>query len=164
MTHRTSSGSARGNPVRIGIGRLGRPSGSAVVTLAGRLVGAGLLAAMAGIHLHLYNGGYRGVATIGPLFLLNGVLGALAAVAVLVSPRRWLGWVSLAGAGLQAGTLGALILSLTVGLFDFTESTHAPLVWTTIAVESAGAVVLLAVAVRELWPRLRAMTAGRRGG
>jgi hypothetical protein len=164
MSNQTSSGPAHTNPVGIGTGRYGRPSGNAIFTLAGRLVGAGLLAAMAGIHLHLYNSGYRGIATIGPLFLLNGVLGVLAAIAVLVSPRRWLGWLSLAGAALQAGTLLALILSLTVGLFGFTESTRAPLIWTTIAVESAGALVLLAIAVRELWPRLRARTAGHRAG
>jgi hypothetical protein len=93
--------------------------------------------------------GYRTVATIGPLFLLNAVLGALAAVAVLGTPRRWLGWISLAGAALQAGTLGALLLSLTVGLFGFHESTKASLVTATIVVELAGAVVLLALAVRE---------------
>jgi hypothetical protein len=42
-----------------------------------------LLAAMGGIHLYLYLDGYRTVATIGPLFLLNAALGAVATVAVL---------------------------------------------------------------------------------
>jgi hypothetical protein len=130
-----------------------RQSGSALVTFGGRLVGTALLIAMGGIHLYLYFDGYRTVATIGPLFLLNAVLGALAAIAVLGTPRRWLGWISLAGAALQAGTLGALLLSLTVGLFGFRESTKAPLVITTIVVELAGAVVLLALAVREFAPR-----------
>jgi hypothetical protein len=143
-------------------GRSRRYPSDAILAGAARLVGAGLLAAMAGIHLHLYAGGYRGIATIGPLFLLNGVLGALAALAVLATPRRWLGWVSLAGAMLQAGTLGALLLSLTVGLFGFRESTSAPLISTTLAVETAGAVVLLAVAARELWPELRSWAARRR--
>jgi hypothetical protein len=142
----------------------GRRAGDAVLTLAGRLVGAGLLAAMAAIHLHLYYGGYRGIATIGPLFLLNGVLGILAAVVTLGVPRRWLGWVSLAGAAFQAGTLGALVLSLTVGLFGFTETTSAPLVRTTIIVEAAGAVVLLIVAARELLPLLDSWRARRRSG
>jgi len=121
---------------------------SAVVILGGRLVGAALLAGMAGIHLHLYTAGYRTVHTIGPLFVLNAALGALATLAVLATPRRWLGWASLAGALLQAGTLGALLLSLTVGLLGFHESTKAPLIPTTIVVELAGAVVLLALAVR----------------
>lgn len=130
-----------------------RQSGSALVTLGGRLVGAALLIAMGGIHLYLYFHGYRTLTTIGPLFLLNAVLGALTAIVVLGTPRRWLGWISLAGAALQAGTLGALMLSLTVGLFGFHESTKAPLVITTIIVELAGAVVLLALAVREFVPR-----------
>jgi hypothetical protein len=127
----------------------GRQSGSALVTLGGRLVGAALLAAMGGIHLYLYLDGYRSVATIGPLFLLNAVLGGVAAIAVLATPRRWLGWVSLAGAALEAGTLGALLLSLTVGLFGFHETTKAPLITTTILVELAGAIVLLVFALRE---------------
>jgi hypothetical protein len=136
---------------------------STAMTLAGRLVGAALLAGMTGIHLYLYLDGYRTVRTIGPLFLLNTVLGGLAMLAVLVAPRRWLGWASLAGALLQAGTLGALLLSLTVGLLGFRESTNAPLVTPTIVVELAGAVVLVALAVRELRPQLQTV-AGRRGG
>jgi hypothetical protein len=138
-----------------GAGGRRRLRGSAVVTLAGRLVGAALLVAMAGIHLYLYNIGYRGVAIIGPLFVLNAALGAVAALAVLATPRRWLGWASLAGAMIQAGTLGALLLSLTVGLLGFHESMNAPLVPTTIVVELAGAVVLLALTIRELRPQLQ---------
>ena len=162
MPHQTGGRAAHTHHGPADAGRPSQGQGDLLLSLAARLVGAGLLAAMAGIHLHLYGGGYRGIATIGPLFLLNGVLGVLAAVAVLGTPRRWLGWVSLAGALLQAGTLGALLLSLTVGLFGFRESTDAPLITTTIAVEAAGAVVLLAVAARELPPRLRAWASARR--
>jgi hypothetical protein len=107
-----------------------------------RLVGAGLLVAMAWIHLHLYSTGYSSVKTIGTLFILNGVLGLIAALAVLVTPARWLALVTAGGALLQIGTLGGLVLSLTVGLFGFSESTSAPLVTTTLAVEAAGFVVL----------------------
>lgn len=136
---------------------------SAAITLGGRLVGSALLAGMAGIHLYLYFDGYRTLHTIGPLFLLNAVLGALAIIAVLAAPRRWLGWASLAGALLQAGTLGALLLSLTVGLFGFHESTKASLVPTTIVVELAGAVVLFALAARELRPQVRTWAERRQG-
>jgi hypothetical protein len=160
MSHHRDGGPARTRRAILGAEGRRRP-GDAVLTLAGRLIGAGLLGAMAGIHLHLYVGGYRGIATIGPLFMLNGVLGILAALAVLGTPRRWLGLVSLAGALLQAGTLGALLLSLTVGLFGFKETTEAPLVATTIAVEAAGAVVLLTLAAYELWPQLRTRLAHR---
>ena len=102
---------------------------------------------MGGIHVHLYDIGYSSVATIGPLFLLNGVLGAVAAVVVLATPARWLPMTSAAGALLQVGTLGALLLSLTTGLFGFHETLDAPLVGWTLAVESAGFLVLAVYAI-----------------
>src|SRR5215211_1949962 len=111
MNRRTDSHTDRGGAGTAGAGGYDQQRGSMVVTLSGRLVGAALLVAMGWIHLHLYNTGFRTVATIGPLFLLNAVLGAVAALVVLVVPRRWLGWASLVGAVLQAGTLGALLLS-----------------------------------------------------
>ncbi|HEX6499876.1 MAG TPA: hypothetical protein VF054_12705 [Micromonosporaceae bacterium] len=125
------------------------------IVLGARVVGAGLLAATGLIHLYLYRLGYRFIPTIGPLFLLNAVVGEAAAVAMLAVPRRWLGWVSLGGTAFQAGTLGALLLSLTVGLFGFTETVQAPLIVPTIVVEASGAVVLLAIAWYELMTRPR---------
>ena len=129
-----------------------------------RLVGAGLLVAMAWIHFHLYNQGYSTVETIGPLFFLNGVLGAVAAFAVLVTPARWLPLVTAGGALLQIGTLGGLVLSLTVGLFGFEESLAAPLIGRTIAVESAGFLVLAGHALYAGPAFLRAVQNRRRGG
>jgi hypothetical protein len=156
---RTAGPPPRPRPLRRGRGAAGNKDDSradVVVTALARLVGAGLLGAMAGIHFHLWDAGYRSIDTIGPLFLLNGVSGAVAALAVVAAPRRWLGWAAAAGAALQAGTLAGLALSLTVGLFGFTESTKAELVVTTIWVESAGTVVLAGAAARELLARLRA--------
>jgi len=75
------------------------------------------------------------------------LLGFALAAAVLGTPRWLLGWVAAAGALLQAGTLGALILSVTVGLFGFVETTAASLFWETVVVEAAGAVVLAVLAV-----------------
>lgn len=112
----------------------------------GRILGAAALGATAGIHLHLWLEGYRSVPTIGPLFLLNAVGGSLLVLAVLAIPRRWLGLVALAGAGYEAATIAALLLASTRGLFGFYESSAAPLYSTSLAVESAGAVVLLATA------------------
>ncbi|MGP3925508.1 hypothetical protein [Streptomyces sp. 8N616] len=116
-----------------------------LVLIALRLAGAGLTAAMAAIHVYLWDEGYRNVATIGELFLVNGVVGGLLAVVLLVAGVRRLGIVAALGALFTAGTLGALVLSLTSGLFGFTESIDAPWVTTTIAVESAGTVVLAAI-------------------
>ncbi|MGA5899977.1 hypothetical protein [Streptomyces venetus] len=115
-----------------------------------RLAGAGLTAAMAAIHLRLWAEGYRGLAIIGPLFLLNGVVGILLTVALLVTPVRRLGPVAAVTALFTAGTLGALILSLTTGLFDFTESIDAELVRPTLYVETAGTAVLTVLAVAAL--------------
>ena len=112
-----------------------------------RVVGAALLAGMGWIHWELYDLGYSSVPTIGPLFLLNAVLGALAAAAVLVTPSRWLALVELGGALLSFGTLAALVTSATVGLFGFTETWDAPLIGRTLVVETVGVVVLLAAAL-----------------
>src|SRR5689334_5693262 len=111
-----------------------RPAGAPpAVAVTVRLVGAALLLAMAGIHLYLWQTGYKDIHLIGPAFLLNAILGALAAVAVLLTPRRWLAWICLLAGLLELGTLGALLLSLTVGLFGFFESWSAPLATWTIA-------------------------------
>ena len=118
-----------------------------------RMAGAGLTAAMAAIHLRLWAEGYRDLATIGPLFLLNGVVGFLLAVALLVTPVRRLGPVAAVTALFTAGTLGALLLSLTTGLFGFSESTDAELVRPTLYVETAGVAVLATLAVATLSSR-----------
>lgn len=119
-----------------------------------RIVGAALLVAMGWIHWHLYDLGFSTIPTIGPLFLLNAVLGVLAAVALLVTPSRWLPTVELGGALLSLGTLLALLLSLTVGLFGLKETWDAPLVDRTVLVESAGFVVLLGAALLHGLPAL----------
>jgi hypothetical protein len=123
-----------------------RPVVPLAVHVVLRLAGAGFLVAMAWIHLDLWFDGYDGIDVIGPLFLLNAILGFALALGVLVTPGRLLGLVAAAGALLLAGTLGALVLTTTVGLFGFQESTAAPLFWETVWVEAAGAVVLAVLA------------------
>jgi hypothetical protein len=119
-------------------------SGRDLVVLGLRVVGAGLLAAMAAIHLYLYVNGYQGVPTIGPLFLLNGIGGSVLTLAVLGAPRRFLGIAGLLGALFDLGTLAALVAAIVLpgGIFGFQESVQAMLVPTTLAVESAGVLVL----------------------
>jgi hypothetical protein len=113
-----------------------------------RITGAGLVGAMAGIHLYLWvSGGYRDIPTIGPLFLLNGIVAGLLTLLVLGTPRRLLAALAVLSALFTAGTLGALLLSLTTGLFGFTEVLDAPLVPETLGVESAGVLVLGALSV-----------------
>jgi len=126
-----------------------------VLTIAGRVVGAGLLLGMAWIHWRLYRMGFSSIHLIGPAFYANAVLGVVAAAAVLATPTRWLG----AGAGgaalLDAGTLAALILSLTVGLLGYHETSDAPYIPATIIVELLGALVLAALAFLHREPVLR---------
>ncbi|HEX2073333.1 MAG TPA: hypothetical protein VHF92_06075 [Geodermatophilus sp.] len=126
------------------------------LVLALRLVGAALLAAMAGIHLYLWAAGYRDIPTIGPLFLVNVVAGGVLCLAVLAAPWRWLAVVAALGALLQAGTLGALLLSVWVGLFGFVESTRATLFWPSVWVEVVGAGVLAALALLRVRTRASA--------
>jgi hypothetical protein len=116
--------------------------------VAGRITGAGLLAWMAWIHLHLWIDGYRHLHVVGDLFLANFVIGVGAALAVASAPRRMLPIAASAGAVLALGTLGALAISLNIGLFGFKDSLEAPFVYSSIWAESSGAVALVALAVR----------------
>ncbi len=112
-----------------------------------RILGAVLLAAMGWIHLDLWLAGYRTIDVIGPAFLLNAVAGFGLAVLLLVVPRPVLHWVALLGAMTALGTLAGLLLSTTVGLFGFVETTAAALWWESFWVEIAAVVVLAALAL-----------------
>ena len=111
-----------------------------------RVLGAVLLAVMGWIHLDLWLEGYRTIHVIGPAFLLNTIAGFGLAVLLLVIPRLLLPWVAALGALTALGTLGGLLVSTTVGLFGFVESTAARLWWESFWVEIAAVVVLGALA------------------
>jgi hypothetical protein len=118
-------------------------TGRTVLLVGLRILGAALLVGMGWIHFYLWqDDGYSTVSIIGPLFLVNAIVGVVLAVAVLGTPNRFLALVSGLSALFTLGTLGALLLSLTVGLFGFTESSAAPLFRSTLWVESGGVVVL----------------------
>jgi hypothetical protein len=112
------------------------------VTLA-VAVGAALVATTGAIHLHLWASGYRTIPTIGPLFLFQGIAGAV--IAVLLVVWRRLATV-LAAAGFMIATIGGLLLSVYVGLFGFMDTLTAPFAGLSLAVESAGTVVLAVAA------------------
>ena len=109
-----------------------------------RLAGAALLAWIGYIHLHLWLEGYRQIPTDGPLFLLDAITGLALAATLLAWPRPLAG---LLAAGYTMSTLGALLISLTVGLFGFRESISASFVLQSIVVEAIAAAVLLAWAL-----------------
>lgn len=84
---------------------------------------------------------YRDVDVIGPAFLLNGVAGVVIAV-LLVAWRHWVPAFLALGFGLS--TLGAFVVSTTVGLFGVHEQWDGWAVWTA-AVSEVVAIVLGAV-------------------
>jgi hypothetical protein len=96
-----------------------------------RLFAAAMLLSGGIVHLHLWNGGYRYIPRIGPLFLANFVGSIALAGAVIVSRRAG---VNVAGIAFAGASLVALILSRTVGLFGFTE-----MIWTPDAVKTLAA-------------------------
>lgn len=108
-----------------------------------RLLAAALLLAGGVVHYQLWRGGYRHIPKIGPLFLAN-VFGSVALAAAVGLSRRAI--VAVAGILFAAGSLAALVLSRTVGVFGFTE-----MIWTTQAIRTLvselGAIVTLALAL-----------------
>ena len=104
------------------------------------MLSALLLLAMGGIHLLLvfqWAGGLLGV-----LFVLNAIGGLVLAIAMLATRRRLLRLASVLSLVFMAGTLLALVLALTIGLFGITEQLSTALVVPTLVVESIGTVVL----------------------
>lgn len=117
-----------------------------ITALVLRLVGAGLLAWIGYIHWILWQKppggqGYQFIPTDGPFFLVDAIAGVVLAVVLLVWPRPLAGLVS---AGFVAGTILALVISLTVGLFGFPESISANYVVLALVVESITLPILLA--------------------
>jgi hypothetical protein len=123
------------------------------------LAGAVLIIGSAIIHLRLWAQGYSGISVIGPLFLAQGVVSIPFAVALGVFRR--LGLI-VAGAGLMAGTVVALVLSAEIGLFGFKDSFAAPYAGMSLVTEIAGAVVLLAAAALVVAGRLRLLRPDQR--
>jgi hypothetical protein len=114
--------------------------GGMVVALLLRLGCVALLAWIGYIHLHLWQEGYRHIPTNGPLFLLDAAAGFALAAVLLIWPRPLAG---LLAAGYTCATLGALIISLTVGLFGFRESISASFVTESLTIESIAALGLI---------------------
>lgn len=80
-----------------------------------RILAAVAALVSAAVHLWLWFDGVRDQDTIGELFMVNAIAGAVIAV-LLVTWRSWIPLFLVAGFG--ASTLGAFIISTTVGLFD----------------------------------------------
>jgi hypothetical protein len=88
--------------------------------------------------------GYRSIPTIGPLFLLQGIAGALLGL-VLLLWRRLL--VVVAGTGFMVATISGLLISVKFGLFGFMDTLAAPYAGLSVVLESVGGAVLTIVGV-----------------
>jgi hypothetical protein len=141
----TNSVMPRGGTVRTG--------GSPGFVMAMRVLSALLLLAVAGIHLYLRFDGVGGV--LGVLFVLQSAGAIVLAIAVLALR----GTLLTIAVGLSLlfliGSLAALLLALTVGLFGITEVWTFTLVPQTVIVESVG-IVVLAVTTAVVMRRPRA--------
>lgn len=92
-----------------------------------RLLAAVAVLVSAVVHLYLWFEGFRDLEVIGPAFLLNAAGGAVIAVLLLT----WSHWVpALLTLGFGLSTLGAFVVSTTVGLFGVQEQWIGWAVWT----------------------------------
>ncbi|WP_298338161.1 hypothetical protein [Ferrimicrobium sp.] len=105
----------------------------------GAIVSASALVLSGLVHVHLWLTGYRHVPTIGPLFVVQGVLALVLAIMVLVRPRRW---VYLSASLFLGGTIAALFASVEVGLFGFRDALSAPYAVESLVIEAVGTLVL----------------------
>jgi hypothetical protein len=102
--------------------------------LAARVLGALAVLATGAVHLHLYEGLYSHIATIGTLFLLN-FLGATAIGLALLAPVERIGGryggvllvlLAAAGIALAAVAFAFLLISEQTPLFGFKEPGYDP--------------------------------------
>lgn len=138
-----------------------------LTTTALQVAGAVALAWTAGIHLRLWTEGYSHIPTIGPLFMMQSVIGSALSLVVLalalppvVAPKRPPSKrAELVAAAVSAGsalflvsTIGGLLLSDWVGLFGLHDHMNSPYAGLSLTVEGIGAAVLLAAAVARARP------------
>jgi hypothetical protein len=116
-----------------------------------RLVSAIMLLGMGGIHLYLVFYGVGGV--LGVLFVLNAVGALTLAIAIIVLRGQLQSLATVLSLLFMVGTLLALILALTVGLFGIHEVMSFRLVPTTLVVESIGTIILAVTAALMLRSR-----------
>lgn len=118
---------------------------------ASRTLGALALLVIGGVHYQQYRYAfYSSIPTIGPLFLLNFVAGTALGLFLIVPVRPRLGRLgklldqlaALAGLGVAAGALIALLISEHTPLFGFTEHGYRFVIVLTIAADSAAIVML----------------------
>jgi hypothetical protein len=115
----------------------------AIATMA-FFVGGVLVIWLSSIHFHLWQDGYRHIPTIGPLFLVQSVVGLLIGLLVIAVRRVW---TAIVGVGFALATMAGFLISVEHGLFGFTDSWAAPFAGLAFTVEIATAAALVVAAV-----------------
>jgi hypothetical protein len=118
------------------------------------LIAAGAGCAVYSGYIHLFLWGrqpypYSAIPTIGPLFLIQGIV-AIAIGVLVVATRRF--FAVLLGAGLMVVSVAALVIDVEVGMFGFQDSWQVPYATSTLYEEIVGAVLLLISACVLAWP------------
>jgi hypothetical protein len=106
-----------------------------------RLIAAVAVLVSAAVHLYLWLNGVREQGTVGQLFVVNVVAGVVIAV-MLVAWRSWV--PPFLAAGFGASTLGAFVISSTVGLFGIHTTWEGFYVWAAAVSEVVAIVAGLA--------------------
>jgi hypothetical protein len=116
-----------------------------------RYLGALAIAAVGAIHLQRYaDADYSAIPKIGPLFLANAISSGLVALLLLAGDFAL---AAAAGIAIAIGSLVALFISESSGLFGFMEAGYGTAVVLSIAAEAAtifflGAYLLVRAATR----------------
>jgi hypothetical protein len=108
--------------------------------------GAGCIVYSGYIHLYLWGRQqypYRDIPTIGPLFLVQGIVAIIVGLLIVISRRVG---ALLVGAGLLVVSAAALVIDVEVGMFGFKDSWSVPYATDTLYEEIVGAVLLLVAA------------------
>ncbi len=123
-----------------------------MILRAMRFFGALAILAVGAVHLQQYIGAdYRAIPTVGTLFLFNAIASAIVGIGLLVPVERvfrarWsevaIGALALTAVAIAVGSLVALFISESRGLFGFTESGYRAPVVVAIAAE-VGTIALL---------------------
>jgi hypothetical protein len=110
-----------------------------------RILGAVMLLVMGAIHLYLVFNGVGGL--LGKLFVLNAIGALVLAIAIIGLRGRLLSLATVLSLLFMVGTLLALVLALTGGLFGIHEVLSFKLVRTTLVAESIGTIILAVTVV-----------------